>query len=91
MRIAIIGAGNGGSALGSTWLESGEDVVYGVPDPADPKYRSLPEERLHAPPQAARDAQVIVLASPWQATEAAVKSLGDLSGKVLIDSPILYR
>jgi 8-hydroxy-5-deazaflavin:NADPH oxidoreductase len=85
MRIAIIGAGNVGSALGSTWLESGEDVVYGIPDPADPKYRSLPQERLNTPLEAARDAQVIVLATPWQATEAAVKSLGDLSGKILID------
>ena len=89
MRIAIIGAGNVGSALGSTWLESGEDGVYGIPDPADPKYRSLPKERLNTPLQAARDAQV-VLATPCQTTEAAVKSLEDLSGKILIDSPILY-
>ncbi len=56
-----------------------------MPNPADPKYRSLPEERLRKVPDAARNAQVVVLATPWPATEAAVKSLGDLSGKVLID------
>ena len=37
MRIAIIGAGNVGSALGRAWLGGAEDVVFGVPSPADPK------------------------------------------------------
>jgi hypothetical protein len=85
MRIAVIGAGNVGSALGRAWLGSGEDVVFGVPNPADPKYRSLPEERLRTAPEAARNAEIVVLATPWPATEAAVKSLGDLSGKIIID------
>jgi predicted dinucleotide-binding enzyme len=35
MTIAIIGAGNVGSALGRGWLGAGEDVVFGVPQPAD--------------------------------------------------------
>jgi 8-hydroxy-5-deazaflavin:NADPH oxidoreductase len=85
MRIAIIGAGNVGSALGRGWLGAGEDIVFGVPNPADPKYNALPKERLRIPPEAARNAEIIVLATPWQATEAAVKSLGDLSGKIIID------
>jgi predicted dinucleotide-binding enzyme len=85
MRIAIIGAGNVGSALGRGWLGAGEDVVFGVPHPADPKYNSLPKERLHTPPEAARNTDIVVLATPWSATEAAVKSLGDLSGKIIIN------
>jgi hypothetical protein len=85
MKIAIIGAGNVGSALGRGWLGSGEDVVFGVPNPADPKYSSLPKERLCTPLEAARNADIVVLATPWQATEAAVKSLGDLSDKIIID------
>jgi predicted dinucleotide-binding enzyme len=85
MRIAIIGAGNVGAALGRGWLGSGEDVVFGIPNPADPKYGSLPKERLRTPLGAARDADTVVLATPWSATEAAVKSLGDLSGKIIID------
>jgi predicted dinucleotide-binding enzyme len=85
MRIAIIGAGNVGSALGRAWLGTGEDVFFGIPDPADPKYGSLPQERLRTPPEAARDAEIVVLATPWPATGAAVKSLSDLSGKILID------
>jgi hypothetical protein len=85
MRIAIIGAGNVGSALGRAWLGSGEDVIFGVPNPADPKYRSLPEARLRAAPEATRGAEVVVLATPWPATETAVKSLDDLSGKIVVD------
>jgi predicted dinucleotide-binding enzyme len=85
MRVAIIGAGNVGSALGRAWLRVGEDVVFGVPDPADPKYDSLPRERVRTPVQAAENAEAVVLATPWPATEAAVKGLSDLHGKVLID------
>jgi predicted dinucleotide-binding enzyme len=85
MRVAIIGAGNVGSALGRAWLRVGEDIVFGVPNPADPKYNSLPRERLRNPPKAAQNAEAVVLATPWPATEAALTGLGDLSGKVLID------
>jgi len=85
MKIAMIGAGNVGSALGRAWLRAGEDVVFGVPDPIDPKYAALPRQRIHTPPEASRNAEVVVLATPWPATETAVKNLGDLSGKILID------
>ena len=85
MRLGIIGAGNVGSTLGRAWLKAGEDVVFGVPNRADPKYRTLPQERLRTPAEAARNAEVVVLATPWPATETAVKSLGDLAGKILID------
>src|SRR5262249_22167543 len=85
MSIGIIGAGNVGSALGRAWLGAGEDVLFGIPNPSDPKYGLLPRERLRMPAETARDAEVLVLATPWPATEMAVKSLGDLSGKILID------
>jgi 8-hydroxy-5-deazaflavin:NADPH oxidoreductase len=85
MRIAIIGAGNVGSALGHGWLGAGEDVVFGVPNPAESKYDALPRERLRTPLEAAGNAEIVVLATPWQVTETAVKSLGDLSGKIIID------
>jgi|SRR5215469_10790073 len=85
MTIVIIGAGNVGSALGRGWLACGEEVIFGVPNPADPKYRGLPEERLRTPADAARGAEIVVLATPWPATERAVEDLGDLSGKIIID------
>jgi predicted dinucleotide-binding enzyme len=84
MRIAVIGAGNVGRPLGGGWAKSGHEVWFGVPNPADPKYRDLPAARLAGPPAAAK-AEIIVLATPWPATEAAVRALGDLSGKVVVD------
>ena len=38
MRIAIIGAGSVGATLGQAWLKHGEDVIWGLRNPADPKY-----------------------------------------------------
>jgi predicted dinucleotide-binding enzyme len=85
MRIAIIGAGNVGRALGNGWLKHGHDVRFGVPNPAAAKYADLPEARRATPSEAARDAEAILLATPWPATEAAVSGLGDLSGRIVID------
>jgi 8-hydroxy-5-deazaflavin:NADPH oxidoreductase len=85
MKLAMIGAGNVGATLGRAWLQAGEDVRFGIPEPGDPKYAGLPRARLFCPAEAARDAEIVVLGTPWPATETAVKSLGELSGKILVD------
>ncbi|MBV9551753.1 MAG: NADPH-dependent F420 reductase [Alphaproteobacteria bacterium] len=82
MRIAIIGAGNVGQALGQGWTRRGHDVRYGVRNPADPKYRDL---TTATPDEAVAGAEIVVLATPWPATEAAIKGLGDLAGRIVID------
>ncbi|MBV8576428.1 MAG: NAD(P)-binding domain-containing protein [Acetobacteraceae bacterium] len=85
MKIAIIGAGNVGSSLGTSWRNKGRDVRFGVPNPDDPRYARLGRNALATAADAARDADVIVLATPWEATEAAVRGLGDVSGKIVVD------
>jgi predicted dinucleotide-binding enzyme len=85
MRIAVIGAGSVGATLGQAWLKHGEDVVWGLRNPADPKYSALPRERIKPPAEAVKTAEVVVIATPWSATEAAVKGLGSLAGKIVID------
>jgi predicted dinucleotide-binding enzyme len=85
MRIAIIGAGSVGATLGRAWLKHGEDVTWGLRNPADPKYASLPKERVKMPAEAVKQAEAVVIATPWSATEAAIKSLGSLAGKIVID------
>jgi predicted dinucleotide-binding enzyme len=83
IRIAIIGAGNVGRALGGAWT-SAHDVTYGLRSPADPKYADLgaPTATNNV---AAAGADIVVLCTPWQGTEQAVADCGDLTGKVVID------
>lgn len=85
MRIAAIGAGNVGRALGSAWTRAGHEVRYGVrkPDAARADESGVGE--------AAGFGQVVVLATPWAAVPDALSACGDLSGKVLVDctNPLL--
>lgn len=85
MKIAIIGAGMVGGALGGGWLGAGHEVVFGVRDPDGDKARALPAP-AKTPRDAAEQAEVVVLATPWDAAEAALRSSGDLRGKVLLDA-----
>ena len=41
MKIAIIGAGNVGGALGANWAKKGHDIVFGVRDPKAEKIQAL--------------------------------------------------
>ena len=85
MQIAIIGAGNVGQALGRGWTKAGHAIVFGIPDPTPAKYPGLAAAQLKLPSAAIDGAEAIVLATPWEKTEAAVASLGDLRGKLVID------
>jgi 8-hydroxy-5-deazaflavin:NADPH oxidoreductase len=83
MKIAIVGAGNVGKALGKAWEKRGHNVIYGVRNPGDAKYDELKTARVA---DAARPADAILLATPWDATEAALNSAGDLAGKLILDA-----
>jgi pyrroline-5-carboxylate reductase len=80
--LAIIGAGSVGSTLGRAWIERGEDVIWGLRNPADPKYAALPKGRVKAAVEAVKGTEIVVIATPWSAAEAAIKSL---AGKIVID------
>lgn len=87
MRIAIIGAGNVGAALGRNWSGKGHAIRYGLRDPGAARYAPLAASgALLSPAEAAREADAVVLATPWGAAEAAVRSLGDLGGRPLLDA-----
>ena len=83
MKIAIIGAGNVGRALGGAW-SADHDITYGVRSPEDAKYADL-DAPTATNDDAAAASDVVVLCTPWQGTEEAVRACGDLTGKVLID------
>jgi len=90
MKIAIIGAGNVGKALGSGWIKAGHNVTYGVRKPNESKNDALkseqPQASLGTNGDAARDAEIVVLSTPWGATEEAVRDCGSLAGKIVIDA-----
>jgi hypothetical protein len=71
-------AGSVGETLGQAWLKHGEDVVWGLRNAADPKYAVLPRSGSNHRLKPLRE--LVVIATPWSATEAAVKSLGSLAG-----------
>src|SRR5215813_5919590 len=90
MKIAIIGAGNVGGTLGSAWANRGHDVIFGVRDAADPKLeqllaRAAGKARIATVKEAAAAADVIALTVPWPAAQEALRSTGDLRGKILLD------
>ena len=91
MKIAIIGAGNVGGALGTNWAQKGHDIVFGVRDPKSEKSQALlrsigTKARVATVAEAAASADVIVLSTPWPATEAAIRSAGSLNGKIVLDA-----
>jgi predicted dinucleotide-binding enzyme len=69
--------------LGTAWRNRGHQVTFGVRNPDDPKYTSLGGVETNESATAAAD--VVVLCTPWQSTQSAVQTCGDLAGKVLID------
>jgi 8-hydroxy-5-deazaflavin:NADPH oxidoreductase len=90
MRIGIIGAGNVGGTLGRRWAALGHDVTFGVRGAPDAELRAIVDGargRARAAPvaDAVRDAEVVVLATPWAAVPDALASAGPLDGKVLFD------
>ncbi|MGH9225550.1 MAG: NADPH-dependent F420 reductase [Acidimicrobiales bacterium] len=79
MRIAILGTGRVGTALGTGWSNAGHDVVFGSRNP-DSDSASL----SHA--EAAGQADVVVLAVPYDAAVDTVAAAGDLDGRVVVDA-----
>jgi NADPH-dependent F420 reductase len=90
MNIAVIGTGNVGRALGTRLTLGGHRVVFGTRDPQADRVRTLLAEvngDADAGPsaEAVQESDVVILATPWDVTQEAVESLGDLEGKILVD------
>jgi hypothetical protein len=67
----------------------GHSIIFGVRDVSKPEITSLCAKigaTAAAPADAAAQSEVVVLALPWSAAETAVKSLGNLKDKIIIDS-----
>jgi 8-hydroxy-5-deazaflavin:NADPH oxidoreductase len=90
MKIAVIGTGSVGGTLGRRCAELGHSVRFGVRDPSDAAAGALVakikgEARLAGVREAVKDAEIVVLATPYAANADAIGSAGNLAGKILID------
>ena len=87
MRVAVIGTGRMGTALGETLAAAGHDVRIGSRSRERGRETAV---RIGAAfggtcSDAADGAEALVLAVPWTAVPATLALLGDLHGRVLID------
>jgi NADPH-dependent F420 reductase len=89
-KIAVIGTGNVGAALGPEFAALGHTIIYGSRTPNEQDVKDLVAKTGHGAtamtqPDAVRSADMVVLAVPGNLAEQITKSLGDLSGKIIID------
>jgi 8-hydroxy-5-deazaflavin:NADPH oxidoreductase len=88
--IAVLGAGNVGSALARVWSAAGHQVAFGLPNPQSDKARAAANAlggnvRALSNKDAAAAAQIVALCVPWPAAQEAIRACGNLNGKVLVD------
>ena len=88
--IALIGTGNVAGALGPEFAMQGHDIVYGSRNPDRAEVRELVARTggnafATRQAEAAAQADIVVIAVPGDVAEQVVASLGDLSGKIIID------
>jgi NADPH-dependent F420 reductase len=90
LKIAVIGTGNVGAALGPEFAAQGHTIVYGSREPTSQKVKDLVTRTGHgasaaAQPDAVKGADMVVIAVPGTAAEQVVKELGSLAGKIVLD------
>lgn len=90
MNITFIGIGNVGSALAINLIKAGHSVSIAARDLSSESVQKAlqasPALTAKAPLQAVQEADVVFLATPYGANEAALSGLSDvLAGKVLVD------
>ncbi len=90
MKIAIIGSGNVGGALAQQWIKAGHTVLIGAQLPLSEKNIALAtkigEDRFTNIPFAVKQCEVILLATPATAAVEVAQSLGETTGKIIIDA-----
>lgn len=90
MNIAIIGTGNIGGTLAKRFADNNHAVFLGVRNTGEFKGQQLlaysKNISVHTIQEAVSKSDVIVMAVPSQFAVDAAKALGDVSGKIIIDT-----
>jgi hypothetical protein len=93
--IAIIGTGDLGDSFGARLAVLGYPIVYGSRAPDSEKSQGVVKATGHGATvmtnhDAAQQGDIVILAIPWPAMRQVATSLGDLSGKIVLDPSIPY-
>lgn len=88
MRVGILGSGLMGGKLGTIFARAGHEVVFSY-SRSQKKLERLAREagrnaRAGTPREAARDADVLLLAVHWSRVDDVLRQAGDLSGRVIV-------
>lgn len=89
MNIAIIGTGNVGGALATKWAHKGHTIRLGVRDMENFKGLELlknPNTSAHTIHEAVTASDIILISTPATTAIEVAQSLGDTSGKIIIDT-----
>lgn len=93
-RIAVLGGGSVGTALAKALSDKQKNVVIAARDPAKIKAKLVEAKieglEVDSAAEALKSADVVILATPGIADDAGIeefaKSLGDMTGKIIIDA-----
>jgi len=88
-RVAVLGAGRMGGALGALAAKSGHPVVFGSRSGAagaEAARAAGHGARAGSYGEAARDADLVILATRWEQALPALFAAGSLQGRVVLDA-----
>jgi 8-hydroxy-5-deazaflavin:NADPH oxidoreductase len=93
MRIGIVGAGRIGGNAGRLFAGAGHEVMFsGSRDPAklEAAATAAGGAATGSPREAVEFGEVVMLSVPWRAVDDVVAQMGDLGGKIVVDTTNQY-
>lgn len=90
MKIAVLGTGNVGGALGCRWAAAGHEVFFGAEDVTSEEAAAVMKRAgssatLGTCSEAIAASDAVLLAIPWDQTRPVLEAAADLSGRIVMD------
>ena len=87
MKIGIIGSGKVGGTIGLALAKRGHAVVFSSRDPRNPRAElQVPNAQVMSVQETVHNAEVLVVALPWNILPEVLGGLKGLEGKIIVDA-----